>query len=402
MQFKKFGRFTIFIAILSMIACQKAPLNVDKQLQYCVEKVKGTLNELNDYHKMPRQIPTDSTKWRFVNIQDWTSGFWSGILWYTYEITKDEAIKTQADSFTMALKPLSLRPADNHDLGFMVFNSFGNGYRHTGNPEYKEVVLRTADTLATLFNPKVGTILSWPWFVKQRGWPHNTIIDNMMNLELLFWTSKNGGTQSLYDMAVRHAETTMDNHFRPDYSSYHVIVYDSTGPKIKGLTHQGYSDSSMWARGQAWGIYGYTMTYRETKKPEFLDLAQKLADIFIKRLPADYVPYWDFDAPNIPNEPKDASAAAVAASAMLEMAILIEDKAIAEKYRDVATNILTSLSSDAYLSGEKNRAFLLHSVGSKPHNSEVDVSIIYADYYYLEALLRLKKIQAGKSIYENL
>lgn len=224
----------------------------------------------------------------------------------------------------------------------------------------------------------------------------------MMNLELLFWTSKNGGTQSLYNMAVRHAETTMNNHFRPDYSSYHVIVYDSTGPKIKGLTHQGYSDSSMWARGQAWGIYGYTLTYRETKKPEFLDLAQKLADIFIKRLPADHIPYWDFDAPGLPNEPKDASAAAIAASAMLEMSILIEDKAIAEKYRDVATNILTSLSSDAYLSGQKNRAFLLHSVGSKPHNSEIDVSIIYADYYYIEALLRLKKIQEGKSIYENL
>ncbi len=251
MQLNNFHCLTIFvlIAILSGIGCQNAPLNVDKQLQYCAEQVKGTLNELNDYHKMPRQIPTDSTKWEFVDIQDWTSGFWSGILWYTDEFTKDEAIKTQADSFTMALKPLSLRPANNHDLGFMVYNSFGNGYRLTGNPEYKDVVLRTADTLATLFNPRVGTILSWPWFVKQRGWPHKTIIDNRMNLELLFWTSKNGGTQSLYDMAVRHAETTMNNHFRPDHSSYQVIVYDSTGPKLKGLTHQGYSDSSLWARG---------------------------------------------------------------------------------------------------------------------------------------------------------
>jgi unsaturated chondroitin disaccharide hydrolase len=248
--------------------------------------------------------------------------------------------------------------------------------------------------LATLFNPKVGTILSWQNMAKWKGWPHNTIIDNMMNLELLFWASKNGGSHKLYDIAVKHAETTMQNHFRPDYSAYHVIVYDTiTGKKIKGVTAQGYADNSMWARGQAWAIYGFTMCYRETKKPEFLDFAQNVADIYLKRLPADKVPFYDFDDPAIPNVPKDASAAAISASALLELSEYVPDKTKAANYRNQAIAILTSLSSVKYQSRDANSAFLLHSTGNKPGNGEIDVSIIYADYYYLEALMRLEKLQ---------
>jgi unsaturated chondroitin disaccharide hydrolase len=400
------GFYSIVIWLLvftGFVGCTRVKLNVNEQLKYCELQASKTLSDTVGYNIIPRSVDKGSSKWNYVAIEDWTSGFWSGILWNLYEVKPDSKLKLQADSFTMALSQIAARRATNHDLGFMMYTSFGNGYRITHNPVYKQIILRTADTLGTLFNPKVGTILSWPAMVKTMGWPHNTIIDNMMNLELLFWAAKNGKHKFLYNIAEKHAETTMRNHFRPDFSSYHVIVYDTiTGKRIKGLTHQGFGDETMWARGQSWAIYGFTMCYRETKRKDFLEFAQKCADIYIKRLPADYIPYWDFDAPGIPNEPRDASAAAVTASALLEMSVLINDKEVAKKYRDYAVKMLTSLSSDKYLSGNQNHAFLLHSTGHKPANKEMDASIIYADYYYLEALIRLKKIEDGKSIYENL
>jgi unsaturated chondroitin disaccharide hydrolase len=314
-----------------------------------------------------------------------------------YEATGEEKWKSEANKFTTLLTPLSQQPAYDHDLGFQVFNSFGNGYRLTQDSAYKQVILRTADTLATLFNPKVGTILSWPRMVKQMNWPHNTIIDNMINLELLFWASKNGGSKNLYDIAVKHAETGMKNHFQKNYTAYHVVVYDTiTGKKIKGITHQGYADETMWARGQAWAIYGYTMVYRETGQKEFLDFAQAVADAYCRRLPEDLVPYWDFDAPDIPNAPKDASAAAITASALLELSGFAE-KPKGDQYRDLAEKMLRSLSSDKYQSRDVNSAFLLHSTGHKPNGTEIDASIMYADYYYIEALLRLKKMKEAKA-----
>ena len=204
-------------------------------------------------------------------------------------------------------------------------------------------------------------------------------------------------------MAVSHATTTMKNHFRSDYTSYHVVVYDTaTGKKIKGITHQGYSNSSMWARGQSWAIYGFTMVYRETKDKRFLNFVQKVTDVYLKKLPADLIPYWDFSAPDIPKAPRDASAAAVTASALLELSTFITDKTKAKMYRRKAEQMLTSLSSDHYQSRNINNAFLLHSTGHKPNGSEIDASIIYADYYYIEALLRLKKLQEKKSMYKNL
>jgi unsaturated chondroitin disaccharide hydrolase len=276
-----------------------------------------------------------------------------------------------------------------------MYNSFGNGYRLTKNDAYKKTLLRAADTLATLFNPKVGTILSWPRAVPGVDWPlrHNTIMDNMINLELLFWASKNGGSHNLYDMAVSHATVTMNNHFRPDYTSYHAVVYDTaTGKKIRGITHQGYSDSSMWARGQSWAIYGFTMCYRETKKPEFLDFAQKVTDVYLDRLPKDLIPYWDFNDPSIPNAPRDASAACVVASALLELSTFVKDNDKAKMYRNKAERMLEELSVH-YQSRDTNDAFLLHSTGHKPNGGEIDASIIYADYYYIEALLRAKEIK---------
>ncbi|GHT12477.1 glucuronyl hydrolase [Bacteroidia bacterium] len=393
----------LFITSLLLTGCRNKEYNPDTDLDYCVAQATKTISLAQDYNRMPNSVDAGKQDWRFTLPGSWTCGFWPGILWYIYEYSKDPQWLAKADSFTYPIIPAATGPARSHDVGFMAYCSIGNGYRLTGNPVYKQALIQAADSVARLFNPQVGTFLSWPNMVKKMDWPHNTIIDNMMNMELLFWASKNGGDQRLYDIAYKHAETTMNNHFRSDYSAYHVIVYnDSTGERIKGVTHQGYADETMWARGQAWAIYGFTMSYRETKDSRFLDVAQQTTDIFLKRLPVDMIPYWDFDAPGIPNEPRDASAAAITASALLELSVLTTDQAKMKVYRQAAEKILLTLSSDSYHSGNQNTSFLLHSVGHKPNNSEVDASIIYADYYYIEALLRLKKIQEGKSIYENL
>ncbi|MCX6215784.1 glycoside hydrolase family 88 protein [Spirosoma sp.] len=389
------------LAILLLAFVPREAFNVKAQLDYCVGQVTRTAAFIPAAPpNLPRNILNGKTAWNYVGYKDWTSGFWPGTLWYVYEYTKDPKWKAKADLFTRELTPLAYQKAIDHDLGFQMYCSFGNGLRLTHNPAYKKILLAAADTLATLFNPNVGTILSWPRPVPNMEWPqHNTIMDNMINLELLFWASKNGGDKRLYDIAVSHATTTMNNHFRPDHTSYHAVVYDrKTGKKVKGVTHQGYADNSMWARGQSWAIYGFTMTYRETKDPKFLDFAQKVSDVYLERLPADLIPYWDFSAPDIPNAPKDASAAAVTASALLELSVFVKDKTKAALYRAKAEQMLETLSSANYQSRQLNNAFLLHSTGHKPNNSEVDASINYADYYYIEALLRLKKLQAGKSI----
>lgn len=394
--------------MLGLCTCAHRPsatMDVKKALDYCAEQTQRTLTELKtdsgiDYTMMPRNIMADEQHWncRKATKDEWCAGFWPGVLWYDYEYTQDKHILEEAEKFTHSLEFLSRIPAFDHDLGFLVFCSYGNGYRLTKNPAYKQVILDTADTLATLFNPVVGTILSWPREVEPRNWPHNTIMDNMINLEMLFWAAKNGGNPYLYDVAVSHADKTMKCHFRPDYTSYHVAVYDTiTGNLIKGVTHQGYADNTMWARGQAWAIYGYTVVYRETKDPKYLDFAQKVTDVYLERLPEDKVPYWDFDDPSIPDAPRDASAAAVVASALLELSTYLPN-GTGKRYKDAAVEMLASLNSDSYQSGKSKPSFLLHSVGHWPNHSEIDASIIYADYYYIEALLRLKRLQEGQGV----
>ena len=392
----------LLLFILSGVSCSgdKVTLDTGASLKYCEQQVNRSLPLLKESFKMPRNILSDesSGNWNCTSIYDWTSGFWPGILWYLYEYDHDENIKKAAERFTAALYPVVDRKTDNHDLGFMMYCSLGNGYRLTGNEEYKKVLLRAADSLATLYDLRVGTIHSWPGMREKMGWPHNTIIDNMLNLELLFWAAKNGGGEQLYKIANRHAEVTMENQFRNDFGTCHVVVYDTiTGNRIKQVTHQGYADSSMWARGQGWAIYGFTMCYRETRNPAFLETARKAADLYLSRLPEDMIPYWDFDAPEL-EEPRDASAAAVVASGLLEMSLYMQDEVDAEKYKSTAVKILASLSSPAYQSREHNQAFLLHSTGHKPNNSEIDASIIYADYYYIEALIRLDKINKTGAI----
>lgn len=372
--------------------------DVAEALTYCHSKVTKSIKDLaaanGDYSLMPRNIENADTVWacRKAVAEEWCSGFWPGILWYDFENSGDANVKKEAINYTAALGHLADEKVYDHDLGFLMIGSYGHLHRLTGDPEAKKVLLATADSLATIFNPKVGTILSWPRNVEMYG-GHNTIMDNMMNLELLFWAAKNGENKSLYDMAVKHAETTMAHHFRPDGTCFHVAVYNpESGEFIKGMTHQGYSDNSTWARGQAWAVYGYTMVYRETKDPKFLDFACKVSDVYLSRLPEDMVPYWDFDDPSIPDAPRDASAAAIVASALLELDGFCTDSHHGQ-YREAAESILATLNSDRYRSAPSKDSFLDHSTGHKPAGTEVDASLIYADYYYLEALTRLKKLQ---------
>ncbi|XMO85351.1 glycoside hydrolase family 88 protein [Algibacter sp. AS12] len=393
---KVWSGLLIVILLTSCFSEKKetASLNIDKTLESNVLKTKATVKTLKSASRLPRSIENNEKNWSLVPVKDWCSGFWPGVLWYAYEASGDESIKKEAEKFTIPIKKIAYKSALDHDIGFQVYCSYGNGYRLTGNEAYKEVLLAAADTLATLYNPIVGSIHSWPM---KPQYPHNTIIDNMMNLELLFWAAKNGGSKTLYDIAESHAEVTMKNLVRPDYSAYHLGSFDDkTGAFIRGVAHQGYADDSMWARGQTWGIYGFAFSYRETGREDFLNTSTHLADKYLERLPVDGIPFWDFDDPKVPNAPKDASAAAIAACGMLELAVLVKDDALKNKYYNAAKRFISILSTDAYMSNQKNQALLLHSTGHHPKNSEIDASIIYADYYFMEALLRLKKMEEYK------
>jgi len=336
----------------------------------------------------PRTV--DARTIKMVPSSDWTSGFYPGELWMMHELTGDDFWKEKALEFTLPLEQEKYN-GRTHDMGFKMFCSFGKAYQATKNPEYKEILLQAAKTLSTRFNPNVDCIRSWDH--NSDKWDFPVIIDNMMNLELLFWAAKESGNILYKDIAVSHAETTMKNHFRNDNSSYHVVDYNpETGVIENKHTAQGYAHESAWSRGQAWGLYGYTMVYRETNDPKFLQQAEKIANYILNHpnLPANKIPFWDFDAPDIPKEPLDASAAAITASALYELSTFSDKGA---EYNKAANQIMKTLSSPEFLSkvGTNNGFLLKHSTGSKPANSEVDVPIIYADYYYLESLLRKHK-----------
>lgn len=332
----------------------------------------------------PRTLENGQLK--LIASRDWTSGFFPGVLWMLFEYTGSAEFKAAAMANTSFMEREKFN-GGTHDMGFKMYCSFGTGYRATKDDYYKDVIVQSAKTLSTRFNPVVGCIRSWDHHKDQWGFP--VIIDNMMNLELLFAATRFSGDSSFYKIAVSHANTTMANHFRSDYSSYHVVDYDTaTGKVVKKNTHQGFADESAWSRGQAWGLYGYTMCYRETGDRKYLQQAEKIAAFILHHpnLPKDKVPYWDFNAPNIPNEPRDASAAAVTASALYELSRYSSHK---KEYLSAAITILQSLTGNYRSAIGENKGFLLlHSTGSKPANSEVDVPLNYADYYYLEALLR--------------
>ena len=339
----------------------------------------------------PRNSEPDGTL-NLVPSKDWTSGFFPEELWFLYEYTQNNFWKKKAQQHTDILEKEKMN-GSTHDMGFKVYCSFGNGYRLTQDEHYKEVLLQSARTLATRFKPAAGIIRSWDHSTAK--WVCPVIIDNMMNLELLFWATKESKDSTFYRIAVDHAKTTMKHHFRPDFSSYHVIDYDTiTGQVLKKNTHQGFADESAWSRGQAWALYGYTMCYRETRLPEFLEQAQNIEKYLFTHpnMPEDLIPYWDFDAPGIPDEPRDVSAATVIASALYELSLYDPEKG--ERYRSNADKIIENLTKHYRATLKKDNGFLLlHSTGTKPTNTEVDVPIVYADYYFIEALMRKNKLE---------
>lgn len=341
--------------------------------------------------KFPKTYFPDKKTYEFSNSGWWCSGFYPGTLLFLFEETKDIALQNEANRILESLKKEQFNTG-THDLGFMMYCSFGNANRLNPKPAYKEILLNSAKSLASRFNPTVGCIKSW------NGKPDEylVIIDNMMNLKLLFWATEISGDSSFYKIAVTHANTTMKNHFRPDYSSYHVINYNATNGTVQQKkTAQGAADESAWARGQAWGLYGYTEAYRETKDNTYLEQAKHIADFILSHpnLPADKIPYWDFNAPGIPTALRDASAASIMSSALLELSGYVNKKD-QKKYFTAAETMLKSLSSDKYFatSGTNGGFIIQHGVGHMPNKTEVDVPLTYGDYYFIEAMMRYKNL----------
>ena len=363
---------------------------IDKGLDAATVQSKKMAESLIDQNdKLPRTIGKRNV-FTTSNAGAWTSGFFPGVLWYLYEASGDDSLKQYAENYTKRVEKEQFT-TNNHDVGFILYCSFGNGWRLTGNDDYKKVLLQGAQSLSTRFNPTVGCIKSW----NRKPWQYPVIIDNMMNLELLLWASQNSEQTKFGEMARSHADVTMKHHFRPDYSCYHVVSYDTiTGQSEAKCTYQGYAEDSDWSRGQAWALYGYTMMYRETKQKKYLDQAIHVARFIMAhpQLPEDKIPYWDFDDPDIPATPRDASAGAVIASALIELSRYTKGR-FSKECLAVAETQLKTLTSPEYLAepGTNCNFILKHSVGNKPKNREVDVPLTYADYYYVEALLRYKK-----------
>jgi hypothetical protein len=362
-------------------------------LHYAAAQLRHASRTLDPRAGYPRVTRPDGS-WEQLPANQWTSGFFAGTLWFLFQATRDPAWRALAERWTVGLEGVKTI-ITTHDLGFMLFNSFGHGYLLTGNPRFRDVVLAGSRSLVTRYDPDVGAIRSWDTQhqTDRRGsWRFPVIVDNLMNLEMLFWAARHGGDSAWSAIAATHAITSARAHVRLDGSTAHVALFDpTTGTLERTTTWQGYSDSSTWARGQAWAIHGFTMAYRWTRNRVLLDAAQRTADFFVRNLSGDGVPYWDFRHPAIPDTERDASAAAIAASGLLDLARW-SDAAAAARYRDGATRILASLSSSYLTEGTSSAAVLQHSVGQRPQKTEIDVGLVYADYYFVEALLRSRGI----------
>lgn len=389
---RRYFSVLFFISLLvSQANAQHLKKVVDRAFEFSVQQ---SLLMAKKYEDQQGRLPKSFEEGKDTSSDSrwWCSGFFPGSLWYLYEYSKNQEVLSYAKMYTDRVEREKYT-TDNHDVGFMLYCSFGNGLRLTGDERYKEVLLTGARSLATRYDQKVGLIRSWDH--NQEVWQYPVIIDNIMNLELLLWAAGYSKDDSFRKMADSHADKTMKYHFRPDYSSYHVVSYDrETGLPHKKQTHQGYADDSSWSRGQAWGLYGYTYLYRETKDKRYLDQAKHIADFLINhpQMPKDFIPYWDYNTPEIPNTPRDASAACIMASALIELSGFVDARS-EKRYMQVVDKQIRTLASDEYTAklGENGNFILKHSTGAYPFKSEVDAPLTYADYYYLEALTRLKK-----------
>ncbi len=385
---KKMTKLSLLLLLFLATACSpKKKVESETWAQDAVKtasiQLKLLAEECRPTNKIPRSIGK-SGKVRVENMYDWTSGFFPGSLWYQFELTGDDYFKEEAIHYTNLLYGLK-DYTGTHDLGFMMFCSYGNQLRLLKNDTVAPLLVSTADNLISRFNPEIKAIRSWDF----GKWNYPVIIDNMMNLELLFWADEYTKDPKYREVAVVHANTTLDNHFRDDMSSYHVISYNNDGTVESKGTFQGYSDDSDWARGQGWALYGYVVMYRFTNDAKYLKAAEDIAELIMNEetMPADQIPYWDFDAPDIPDAPRDVSAAAVISSALFELSTMVSD---GTKYYDQAEIMLKNLSKAPYLAEPgTNKGFILkHATGHLPANSEIDTTLSYADYYYLEALKR--------------
>jgi unsaturated chondroitin disaccharide hydrolase len=368
---------------------------VNSSLNFSLKQSLKMAESLKDNDSLLPKTTDRFGKLQTCKSQWWTSGFFPGVLWYLYEFSGNDTIKNWAQKYSMRVADQQYT-TNNHDVGFMIFCSFGNGYRITQNKDYEQIIKNAAKSLSTRFNPTIGCIRSWDRADWSKQWQYAVIIDNMMNLELLLWCADKFKDSTFYKMAVSHANTTLKNHYRPNYSCFHVISYDTiTGKPEKKETAQGNSNESSWARGQAWGLYGFTMMYRFTKNPEYLKQAENIALFVINnpRMPEDKIPFWDFDAPNIPDCQRDASAAAIICSALIELSQYTNPEN-ARKFLNVAEIQIRTLSSSQYRNalGNNGNFILKHGVGHLPNCTEVDVPLSYSDYYFVEALMRYKKL----------
>ena len=389
--------FVIFLITLVLASCQPKQESmadlIKDRLDRSAEQYLLMAESLRDQpDRLPRSLDAEG-KLRSSDAGWWCSGFFPGTLWYLYEYNQSGKLLDDARNYTARVEKEKYNKG-THDLGFMLYCSFGNGYRLTKDTAYRSVLLTGAESLASRFNPTIGCIQSWG---ADQNWQFPVIIDNMMNLEFLLWASKVSGDPKYRDICISHSDVTIKNHFRPDFSSYHVVSYDTISGQVeKKNTHQGYADETAWARGQAWGFYGYVVMYRETKEQRYLEQAKNIAAFMLHHpnMPADKIPYWDFDAPDIPNALRDASAGAIMASALIELSGYV-DAALAKEYLDVAETQLRTLSSPEYFAekGTNGNFILKRSVGHMPGKSEIDVPLTYADYYYVEALLRYQSLK---------
>ena len=389
---KKFNSlFYIIVFTVVNFNCQAqykpVPIEVKKEINARFSKL---LDFPIDSVSIPRSMDVSTGVVKKVKSKDWTSGFYAGNLWQIYKITGDIRYKEKAILWNAFIEKEKFNNT-THDMGFKVYGSFGKGLAIENNEKYKRIIVKSAQTLISRFNPKIGAIRSWNHSKELFDYP--VIIDNMLNLELLFEASKISGDSTFRNIAIIHANTTLKNHFRKDNSCYHVVDYDTVSHGVrKKATFQGFKDESSWARGQSWAVYGFTMSYRYTKNKEYLKQAEATAKYYInyKTLPEDGISYWDFNDPSIPNAPRDASSAAIMASALVELYSFTKN----QTYLDYSNKVINTLSSDKYLLNEtvKGPFILNHSTGNWPKKDEIDQPIVYADYYFLEAIIRKQSL----------
>lgn len=391
------------ICSLLLLACGESKTNdsefISENINFARQQIGLEIEKIENSGKFlnPTTLKEDGSVY-YCGYADWRSGFFPGSIWYLYELTGDECYLPLAEKYSAGMEEAK-NLTWHHDVGFMIYCSSGNGLRLTGNPHYKEVVIQAARSLSTRFRPVAGIIQSWDvdrGWMSQRGWECPVIIDNMMNLELMFEATKLTDDPSFREIAITHADRTLIEHFRPDGSCYHVIDYSLEDGTVRNRhTAQGFAHESAWSRGQAWAIYGFTICYRETGDRKYIDQALKTFHFMRdhKNMPDDLIPYWDMDAPDIPDALRDVSSASCIASALYEISTMDVDNAVG--YKEYADRIMESLASPAYRAevGTNGHFLLKHSVGSIPHNAEVDKPLNYADYYYLEALKRKREIE---------